>query len=356
MINFNSETKQFHLYNEKISYVIKILRNDQIGQLYFGKRVPEKDYNYLFEDCKRPTSANTFQDEYGFSLEHIRQEYPAYGATDFRLPAFEILQNNGSRITNFTYVSHSIFQGKPKLIGLPATYVENDDEADTLEILLRDELINVEMILRYTIFKNFDAVARSVQFINRGEQSCHITQAMSSSLDLPDADYDFIQFSGWWARERYRKDRRLQQGIQSVGSLRGQSSHVHNPFIILKRPNADEFQGEAIGFSLIYSGNFIAQAEVDTFDTTRVTIGINPFNFDWNLKPNEIFQTPEAVTAFSSEGFMAIIRFPRLYTNGKDSDSAYTTSKSPSACKSSHLWRSAVSSFTVFKSDFLSVS
>ena len=277
MISYNNEQQQFHLCNDRISYVMKILRNNQVGQLYFGKRVPDENYGHLVEECYRPTTAYVFENEYGFSLEHIKQEYPSYGSTDFRMPAFEILQQNGSRITNFTYVSHQIYNGKPELKGLPATYVENENEAETLEILLRDELINVDMILRYTIFKNFDSIARSVQFINRSHQNVHLTRAMSLSLDLPDSDYDFVQFSGWWSRERYRKDRGLEQGIQSVGSLRGQSSHVHNPFIILKRTNTDEFQGEAIGFSLIYSGNFLAQAEVDTFNTTRVIMGINPF-------------------------------------------------------------------------------
>ena len=313
-IEYNSESRQFHLFNDRISYIFKILRNNQLGQLYFGKKVPLKDYGYLFEDSKRSTSANVFKDEYGFSLEHIRQEYPAYGATDFRQAAYEIIQPNGSRITNFTYVSHAIKSGKPKLKGLPATYVENEAEAQTLEIVLRDELIDVEIVLSYTIFKDFDAIARNVKFINRGQETQHLTRALSLNLDLPDADYDMLQFSGWWARERYLKSRRLQEGIQSVGSLRGQSSHVHNPFIILKRPQADEFQGEAFGFSLVYSGNFLAQVEVDTFDVARVSIGINPYQFDWELKPQEEFQTPEAVMVYSSDGLNALSQtYHKLY-------------------------------------------
>ena len=302
-IEFSEVAKEFHLHNKNISYLMKILRNGQLGQLYFGEEIPsERNHDYLVEECYRPTSTYVFENEYGFSLEHLRQEYPSYGTTDYRLPAFEILQQNGSRITNFVYESHKIFSGKPKLSGLPATYTESENEAETLEITLRDSVLNVEMILRYTIFENFDAIARSVEFKNCGEKSCHLTRAMSMSIDFPNADFDFVQFSGWWSRERQRKVRRLEQGIQSVGSLRGQSSHVHNPFVILKRPNADEFQGEAFGFSFIYSGNFLMQAEVDTFDVTRFSAGINPFQFDWLLKPQESFQTPEVVMVYSNEG------------------------------------------------------
>ena len=65
------------------------------------------------------------------SLSHIRQEYPVYGTSDYRQPAIEICQTNGSKISDFHYQSHSISNGKPKLENLPATYTENDDEALT---------------------------------------------------------------------------------------------------------------------------------------------------------------------------------------------------------------------------------
>ena len=314
-IIFQENTGEFHLYNGQISYLMKILRNGQLGQLYFGKKIPPKeDYGYLLENRYRPASAYVFDNDYSFSLEHLKQEYPAYGTTDFRMPALEILQPNGSRITDFQYVSHKIYKGKPALKGLPATYTESEEEADTLELLLRDELLQIEMTLVYTIFRQENAIARSVRFENKGTAACQITRAMSLSLDLPDADYEWIQFSGAWGRERYVKTRVLQQGIQSVNSTRGGSGHFHNPFVMLKRPTADEFQGEVMGFSLVYSGNFLAQAEVDTYDVTRMMIGINPFGFSWQLEPEEEFQTPEAVMVYSAEGMNGMSQtFHRLY-------------------------------------------
>lgn len=123
-----------------------------------------------------------------------------------------------------------------------------------------------------------------------------------------------MQFSGAWARERALHTRRLEYGIQAIDSTRGHSSHEQNPFIILKRPSADEFQGEAIGCSLIYSGNFLAQAEVESHGTTRLMIGINPFGFSWELNPGETFQTPEAVLVYSSQGLNDMSQtFHRLY-------------------------------------------
>ena len=137
---------------------------------------------------------------------------------------------------------------------------------------------------------------------------------MSLSLDLPDMEYELLHFSGAWGRERHLKVRKLEQGVQSVESLRGHSSHNHNPFVMLRRPGTDEDQGEVLGFSLVYSGNFLAQAEVDTWDTTRITLGINPFGFDWKLEPGQGFQTPEAVAVYSHQGMGAMSRtFHTLY-------------------------------------------
>ena len=124
-----------------------------------------------------------------------------------------------------------------------------------------------------------------------------------------------INLAGAWARERYVKERKLEMGISAVHSLSGTcSSAEHNPFLALARPGYTEEQGEVYGFSLLYSGNFLAQAEVSTFDMTRVMMGINPENFSWELAQGETFQTPEAVMVYSSEGLGGMSRtFHKLY-------------------------------------------
>ena len=314
-IAVNQAGDTFHLYNQEISYIMKVLPNRQLGQIYFGKRIriPE-DCSYFLETSSRPMSSCVFDTDNRFSMEHIRQEYGVFGTSDYRMPATEVLQENGSRISEFCFREYRIQAGKPKLPGLPATYVENEEEAETLVIRLADPVTGLELELFYTIFAEGGVLARSARFVNQGEQALHLQSAMSLCLDLPDKGYDMIQFSGAWARERYPKTRRLEQGIQSVGSIRGNSSHNHNPFMILKRPTADEFQGEAIGFSLVYSGNFLAQVEVDTYDTARVLLGIHPHCFDWKLDPSEEFQTPEAVMVYTDQGLNHLSQtFHRLY-------------------------------------------
>ena len=63
----------FHLCNDRISYLMKRMDNGQMGQLYFGKRVPQKeDYDYLTENKYRPVSPYVYEDEYSFTLEHLK--------------------------------------------------------------------------------------------------------------------------------------------------------------------------------------------------------------------------------------------------------------------------------------------
>ena len=98
-ILFSESTKTFHLYNQEISYIMTVLPNGHMGQLYFGKKVHHReDYSYLYETVCRPMASCVFEGDRSFSLEHVKQEYGVYGTTDYRRPAIEILQPNGSRI------------------------------------------------------------------------------------------------------------------------------------------------------------------------------------------------------------------------------------------------------------------
>ena len=301
-ILFKEECRQFHLTNDEISYIFRVSEDGKLLQLYYGAAVPERDYSYLVELQHRPMTTYRKEGDLRYSLEHMRQEFPEYGTTDFRHPAICLRQGNGSRITDFVYVSHQMVDGKPALEGLPATYTEAQTEAKTLILTLRDAVTKVEVQLFYTIFTDWPVIARSSKVINQGRETCYLESLASLSLDLPDADYDWLQLSGAWARERHIKERPLQQGIQSIESTRGISSPHHNPFVALKRSETTEFSGPVLGAALVYSGNFLIQAEVDTYDVTRLQLGINPFGFEWKLAAGQSFTSPEALLVYSERG------------------------------------------------------
>ncbi|MFQ7310873.1 alpha-galactosidase [Drancourtella sp. An210] len=314
-IQFHEKSKEFHLFNDKISYIIKVLENGQLGHVYYGKHLTDREeFGYLIEYARRDMAPYPMEGRSNFSLEHLKQEYPTYGSGDTRYPAFELEQADGSRVVNFTYKGHRIFPGKKELEGLPAVYVEKENEADTLEVVLEDEMIRTKIILSYTIFRKFPVITRHARFECDLEEGVTLLNCMSGSLDLPDKEYEMVELAGAWNRERYPHTRELGYGIQGVYSMRGCSSHQFNPFLMLRRKQADESSGEVLGFSLVYSGDFLAQVEVDNFDVTRVVMGIHPNEFRWELGKGEEFQTPEMVMVYSDKGMNAMSQvFHELY-------------------------------------------
>lgn len=302
-IIYHQQSQTFHLYNQSISYLMKILPSHDLGQLYFGKRVHDKEqFDYLLELAPRPMSPCYFQDDLTYAKEHIKQEFPVLFTGDFKQSAIDVEHGDGNHLLEFVYDHHCIFQGKEKLPDLPATYCNNVQDATTLKIYLVDHLLNLELVLSYTIFENLPVIARNSYLKNHGHDPIQLHSLMSLSLDLPDCQYDMIELTGAWSRERHIKSSPLREGMQSIASLRGHSSHHFNPFLALKRPHCDENDGEVIGFSLVYSGNFLMSVDVDTYHVARVQAGIHPATFQYGLKHGEAFQSPEALIVYSHHG------------------------------------------------------
>ncbi|MBM6995151.1 alpha-galactosidase [Paenibacillus sp. DXFW5] len=314
-IIFDEVKGLFHLQSRNTSYVIQLVHGYP-AHAYFGAKLRhDSNLEGLLTFQERASfSPNPIPEDKSISLDSLPQEYPQYGTSDFRSPAYQVRLANGTRATELTYRSHRIVPGKPLLEGLPAVYVEQDREAETLELELEDRISGLTVVLSYTVFADFDAIARSARLRNESGEPIQLERALSASVDFPDASYDALYLSGAWARERHVQRRRLAPGVTGISSRRGSSSHQQNPFLALLRPDATEQQGEVYGFSLVYSGNFTAEAEVEQFGTTRVSIGINPFDFTWKLAPGESFQTPEAVLVYSAEGLGGMSRtYHRLY-------------------------------------------
>lgn len=301
----------FLLSSGASTYAIKISEQGIPLHLYWGSAL-ENDAGIeavRLRDC--PFSPTLAGAPFGVSLDTLPQEFPVQGSSDFREPALEAFQPaTGSRILALRYAGHRIEAGKPALAGLPASFAENPADADTLTLILEDKFTGLRVELLYTAFAQHPVVARSVRVTNGGSAPVELRRVLSASVDLAAscAGHKFVQLSGAWARERDAHISALRPGIQSVGSKRGTSSHQHNPFIALSELGADEDRGEVRAFNLVYSGNFLAQAELDQFEAVRAQIGINPFDFSWSLAPGESFQAPEAVLAFSAEGLGGMSR------------------------------------------------
>jgi alpha-galactosidase len=237
-----------------------------------------------------------------------RREFPDSGRGDFRLPAIHIQHADGDTVSAFVYQSHEISDGKPNVTGLPSTY-GNASDVSTLTVNLYDNYSDISAVLYYSIFPQYNAIARSFSITNNGTANISIERAASFSLDLPNLDLNMLELQGDWSHEMNRVIRPVQYGETSFRSTVGYSSHIHNPFFALQTPTTTETTGEAWGFHLIYTGSFAASTE-------RVLLGLNPIHASIPVAPGDTFRSPEAVAVYSSEGLGGMSRsYHDLYRN-----------------------------------------
>lgn len=304
----NSGNKIFHLSTNSTSYIIEILKDLTISHMYYGNRLREYNNSKKYIYMDRGFSPNPPGEESNYSYDTLPQEYPTNGNGDFRIPAYQTMEDNGYRVSNFKYYKYEIIDGKPPLNGLPSTYETPNDTVKTLTIYAEDSNNGLRIKLNYSLFQQSDIITRNVEFINKGSNEIKLLRAMSMNLDIRDSNFDLITLYGRHNNERNIVRRQVVPGIQAVDSTRTSSSSHQNPFVALVKPETNEDYGESYGFGLVYSGNFLAQVQLDSYETTRLSIGINPYDFSWKLLPDEKFQTPEVVMTYTNKGLGQLSR------------------------------------------------
>ena len=306
MIIYDKKENCFHIQTKNTSYVIGVIGNKYLIQMYYGKKV--NNYINYKENC--PVSyvdgwAGKDVEELGYSKDcsDLPFEFSTFGSCDFREPSFHAQYENGSAVTYLDYVGYEIYDGKKRLSGLPSSYTEDGDDTKTLEIYLKDKLTGLEATLSYTAFYDFDVITKSVCVKNNGKEKINIKRIMSSTTYAYGDDYDFVHLQGSWAKERNIQKNKVMTGEMSIDSKYGSSSHYHSPFIALAKTNADENQGDVYAQTLVYSGNHRMQVEKTCQSLIRINSGINDFGFNWLLENGEEFQAPETLLVYTDKGF-----------------------------------------------------
>ena len=275
---------------------------------YYGPVIGDVDMSYLVCPMDRGFSAQPQEIvDRRFSLDTRLLEYSAYGTGDYRDYCLHAVYEDGSHVTDLRFVSYEVKEGKYALEGLPAMY-QGEEKAETLEITLRDEYKNLEVVLYYGVFEDLDVITRACKIINQSEEQVRLLRAYSMGLDFDNKDMDMLHFYGRHAMERKMERSPLQHGFQGVESRRGYSSHQQNPFVILCKQDANEEYGWCYGASFVYSGNFSIQAEVSQTDLTRLTVGIQDTQFEFHLDSGESFTAPEVILSFSENGLGQLSR------------------------------------------------
>ena len=317
-IQFDEKTRIFQLDTPNTSYVLGL--QDDFGYLlhyYYGKKLTPQDVSYLARTYEPPYTPEENQREKLAFLNSVPFEYPTGGVGDFRVHCLEVRTQSGYNGVELGYKSHRIYRGKRKLEGLPATF-GNETECDSLEITLEDPILGLEVVLQYTAFRHLDVITRSARITNSGKKEAviYLTKVLSACLDMDNQNYSMLTLHGSWARERRMQYRPLGYGRQGTFSERGETSHQEHPFLALTSPEVTQTTGEVYAMHFVYSGNFEAQAEVDSYDQVRAVMGINPYHFSWRLDKNSSFQAPETVLVYSDAGLGHMTRtFHKLYRN-----------------------------------------
>lgn len=305
--------KTIHLQGRNISYIMFENESGDLLHFYFGKQIADVDYYLMTEQWKEEWGFATNE----FPLDVYPQEYPSYGYSDLRNPAYQVVNKFGNAVSRMTVKGYKIHNNAvTEIKGMPYLF-KGDKNVDTLEVILYDESIELEVHLFYTVFEEYNIIARSAVVKNNSEDAVNIMSAYSASLDLPMNDYDMIHFAGSWGRERDMMRTSLKMGMKAeIENARGGSGHQLNPFVMIASPQADELHGEVYGFSLIYSGNHSTVAKIDQFGGLRVQQGINPYQFKWDLMPGQEFYTPQSVICYSNNGFGEMSReYHDVYRN-----------------------------------------
>ena len=303
MIIKNNNT--FHLQGRNISYIMAVDSFGNLIHIHYGRKLHDKDY-----DKTNTKYVNwAAYDENNITLENTQQEYPSYGHTDLRNPAYTVKNVDGNSISQLKYKDYTIKENYiPEIEGMPSLFIGNKS-AQTLEITLEDKISGVEVVLSYSVFDDYDVILRNTRIHNISDSTIEIDSAYSANLDIAKGNYDLIYFSGGWGREREFCRSEIQQGAKiDISNARGGSGHTLNPFIMVSEHNADEDKGNVYGFSLIYSGNHSSMIECDQYGNIRVQQGINPFMFKWTLEKGESFVTPQCVMCYSENGKAGLSR------------------------------------------------
>ena len=301
-ITFNETTRIFTLTTAHTTYQMQADAQGYLLHLYYGSRTAgEMDYLLNYGDRGFSGNPNSAGSDRTYSLDALPQEYPSLGTGDFRNYALNIENADGSQCCNPVYITHEIAAGKYTLKGLPFVRAE-ENEAETLKIILEDPVTKVELHLLYGVLEKEDIITRSVIIKNAGKAPVTVKKAQSACLDFLHGDYDLIKFYGRHAMERNMERMPVSHESTRIGSRRGTSSHQYNPGVILAGKNTNEDSGSCYGMLFVYSGNFLVEAEKDQYDQTRIQMGLTDELFAYPLEAGAEFTAPEVILSYTNKG------------------------------------------------------
>ena len=116
-IKFLEDKKVFKLDTASSSYIISLFDGGYLLNYYYGAKIPDANLtDFYFREWFASFSAHSPSVNKGdFSADVAPIEYSGFGTGDFRKTPVAIRNADGNNCTDFRYVSHKIYSGKPEL-------------------------------------------------------------------------------------------------------------------------------------------------------------------------------------------------------------------------------------------------
>ena len=312
MITFGDNV--FRLDTAHTTYLFRVTSFGHLEHIYYGARLSPTDRAAVLK-LKRSimlgSSVLYDPSDDCYCLNNLLLEWSDNGRGDYRQSPTELKMPDGSFVSDFVYVSHRVEAGSLRMDTLPSAYGVDQ----TLVITMKDTTCNIVLTLYYAVFEKTDVISRRAVLTNESASPLQIRRIMSLMLDLPDEGFRMLTLDGSWIKEANLHERPVEYGILVNSSATGASSNRHNPGFVLAEADATQENGKVFGFNLIYSGNHYGAVEKSEFDLVRVSLGINPHCFEWELGQNACFEAPEAIMTYSGGGFNGMSRNMHAFIN-----------------------------------------
>ena len=307
-IEINKERLIFTLHTKRTTYQMHVDRYGYLLHQYYGRK-SEGDMHFLLTFQDRGFSGNPYEAESDrtYSMDFLPQEYPYLGNGDYRRVQLKVADEDGTIDCDLRFISWRLEDGLYRIPGLPAVYTDETNKdtganAQTLVIVLTDDLLKLKVELYYGVLPKLDIITRAVRIENYGSSAFTLEKAQSACLDFVTGDYDAITFYGRHAMERNMQRQRVCHGTMTIGSTRGTSSHQYSPTMLLVDHMATEDYGHCYGMSFVYSGGFKGEIEKDQYNNIRMQLGLPDELLAYPLGAGEAFWTPQVVMSYSSKG------------------------------------------------------
>lgn len=273
---FNTYSQQINIETANTSLVFHGEKGKKLDFLYWGEKLSSKALaNFQIITDKKQAR---------------QQAYPAYGGSHHFDPAIRITHADGVLTTCLVYESHSIKQ--------------IEDNRTELTISLKDELYPVSVSIKFTAYKDEDIITQEVSVTHKEKESVKIEQISSNYLPIKAHSYYLTQLTGPWGAEANIIEEKLQCGTKVIDSKKGiRTSHGHTPTFLLSLDNpTNENYGKVYAGALAWSGNYKLSFQLDDKNLLHVNCGINSFASTYNLKKDEVFNTPQMILSYSNQG------------------------------------------------------